>query len=411
MGDNGGFMDISAPSARRKRTAAVVLAGFCAFLDLYAPQPLLPLLARHFHISAAGSGLVVSAATIAVALAAPLVGLIADRRGRKQVIVPATLLLVIPTLCAAFAQNLGQLLFWRFLQGVLTPGIFAVTIAYINEEWKSQVGAAMAAYVTGTVLGGFTGRTLAALVATVTSWQWAFVWLAGLNLAGGLAIRAWMPEGTRFRPAEQHDGHAGMILRHMRNPQLLATYGAGFCVLFSMVALFTYVNFHLSGAPYYLSTAALGFLFTVYLVGAVITPIAGRWIDRLGHRAALSGALSLSLGGTALTLLAPLAAVIAGLALCCTGVFIAQSAASSYIGRVTKEGRAAAVGLYVTFYYVGGSAGAVLPGALWAWGGWTACVALIAAVQAFTIGLALVFWRPLAQPNPGEAVPMSPRAL
>lgn len=387
-------MDPSTPAGRRKRTAAVVLAGFCAFLDLYAPQPLLPLLARHFQITAAGAGLVVSAATFAVALAAPFVGLIADRYGRKQVIVPATLLLVVPTLMAAVSQSLEQLLFWRFLQGVLTPGIFAVTIAYINEEWKTKVGAAMAAYVTGTVLGGFTGRTLAALVATVTAWQWAFVWLAVLNLAGGLAIRAWMPEGTRFRPAAQHEGHAAQILRHLRNPQLLATYGAGFCVLFSMVALFTYVNFHLVEAPYHLSTAALGFLFTVYLVGAVITPIAGRWIDRLGHRAALSGALGLSLTGTALTLLAPLPLIIAGLALCCTGVFIAQSAASSYIGKVTKEGRAAAVGLYVTFYYVGGSAGAVLPGALWSRWGWPACVALIALVQAFTIGLALVFWRP-----------------
>ena len=138
-------MDAISRADRRKRTAAVVLAGFCAFLDLYAPQPLLPMLARHFQISAAGAGLIVSAATIAVALAAPFVGLIADRHGRKQIIVPATLLLVIPTLMAAASQNLGQLLFWRFLQGVLTPGIFAVTIAYINEEWKTQVGAAMAA--------------------------------------------------------------------------------------------------------------------------------------------------------------------------------------------------------------------------------------------------------------------------
>ncbi|MBN9662197.1 MAG: MFS transporter [Acidobacteria bacterium] len=396
-------MDAISRADRRKRTAAVVLAGFCAFLDLYAPQPLLPMLARHFQISAAGAGLVVSAATLAVALAAPFVGLIADRHGRKQVIVPATLLLVLPTLMAALAQSLGQLLFWRFLQGVLTPGIFAVTIAYINEEWKSDVGAAMAAYVTGTVLGGFTGRTLAALVATVTSWQWAFVWLAALNLAGGLAIKAWMPEGKRFRPVTQEGGHVAQILRHMRNPQLLATYAAGFCVLFSMVALFTYVNFHLEATPYHLSTAALGFLFTVYLVGAVITPIAGRWIDRLGHRTALCGALSLSLAGTALTLLAPLAAVIAGLAFCCTGVFIAQSAASSYIGRVTKEGRAAAVGLYVTFYYAGGSAGAVLPGALWSRWGWPACVALIALVQALTILLALVFWRPVASAPPQEA--------
>jgi predicted MFS family arabinose efflux permease len=75
-------------------------------------------------------------------------------------------------------------------------------------------------------------------------------------------------------------------------------------------------------------------------------------------------------------------------------VFIGQSAASSYIGRVAKEARAAAVGLYVMFYYVGGTLGAAVPGLLWARGGWTACVGLIASVQALTIALALLFWRP-----------------
>ena len=46
------------PSSR-SRTAAVVLAGFCAFLTIYAPQPLLPMLAQDFHASAAIISLVV----------------------------------------------------------------------------------------------------------------------------------------------------------------------------------------------------------------------------------------------------------------------------------------------------------------------------------------------------------------
>ena len=39
--------------------------------------------------------------------------------------------------------------------------------------------------------------------------------------------------------------------------------------------MFTYVTFHLSEPPYSLSTAALGWLFVVYLVGAAVTPLAG----------------------------------------------------------------------------------------------------------------------------------------
>ncbi|MBI5084399.1 MAG: MFS transporter, partial [Acidobacteria bacterium] len=369
--------------ARRK--AAVVLAGFSAFLVLYAPQPLLPALAREFGLSAASAGLLVSIPTLAVALAAPFVGLLADRFGRKNVIVPATLLLALPTLAAASSVGYSQLLFWRFLQGVLTPGIFAVAVAYINEEWHDGVGAAMAAYVSGTVLGGFTGRTLSAFIATHSSWRAAFLVLGVLNLLSGLAIWRWLPSGRRFSAETASRPVAPIILSHLRNPQLLATYTAGFCVLFAMMAAFTYVNFHLVEDPFHLNTSQLGLVFGVFLVGALVTPFAGHWIDRLGNRISIVLAFSAGIAGSALTLIPSLFAVMAGLTLICTGVFVAQSAATSYIGKVSTEGKAAAVGLYVMFYYAGGSAGGAIPGLLWAWGGWTACVALIAAVQLLTI--------------------------
>ena len=49
----------------------------------------------------------------------------------------------------------------------------------------------------------------------------------------------------------------------------------------------------------------------------------------------------------------------------------------------------------MTFYYLGGSAGAAIPGYFWSTGGWPACVALIVGVQLLTICLALAFWRPV----------------
>lgn len=367
------------------------------------------MLAAAFGASAGMISLVVTASTVAVAMAAPLAGVISDRLGRKKVIVPAALLLAVPTLLAATSTGLGQLLFWRFWQGIFTPGIFTVTIAYINEEWEEGTGAAVAAYVTGTVLGGFSGRTLAALVAAHFSWRWAFVLLGVLNVLGGLAIAAWLPPGRRFTRVRRKASNAGAMLRHLRNPRLLATYAVGFCVMFSLLAAFTYVNFYLAAPPFRLGTAALGFLFVVYLVGAVITPFAGRSIDRLGHRVALVLAFSGGVLGIFLTLIQSLPVVMLGLALCCTGVFIAQSAASSYIGTVTLEAQAAAVGLYALFYYGGGSFGAAVPGYFWSHGGWPACVGLVASVQLLTIAVALVFWKPAPQPvsGPRQTLPLS----
>src|SRR5438045_3190371 len=157
----------SAKSARLAQgrplpTLPVVLAGFAAFLDLYAPQPLLPLLARTFGASTFEAGLTVTASTIAVAVFAPFIGRLADRLGLRRVIVGSACMLTIATALAATSRTLPQLLFWRFLQGVATPGIFASTVAYVHEVWPpSRAGRATAAYMTGTILGGFTGRATA----------------------------------------------------------------------------------------------------------------------------------------------------------------------------------------------------------------------------------------------------------
>jgi predicted MFS family arabinose efflux permease len=82
-----------------------------------------------------------------------------------------------------------------------------------------------------------------------------------------------------------------------------------------------------------------------------------------------------------------------GLALCAAGIFVCQSAASSYVAKSAGRARSAAAGLYVAIYYCGGTVGATLPGLAWQSGGWPRCVALIVAVQWITIAVALLCWR------------------
>jgi MFS transporter, YNFM family, putative membrane transport protein len=372
----------------------VVLAGFTAFVNLYATQPLLPMLVRVFRATPLGVSWTVTAGTLAVAGAAPLIGRLADRVGQRRVIVSSAALLALATGLAATSQTLGQLVAWRFVQGLLTPGISAVTIAYVHERWPaSHSGRATGAYVSGTVIGGFCGRATAGIVASAFSWQAAFLTLSGMLALTAAALWRWLPAedpGSDHEPAAP----AGALLRLLANRQLLVTDAVGFCVLFTQVAAFTYVTFHLAAPPFGLGTFALASLFVVYLLGAAITPFAGRWADAVGHRAALAGGVAAGMCGAILTLLPSLSAVIVGLALIAAGVFIAQATASSYIGAATAEDRGLAVGLYSTSYYAGGSAGGSLPAVMWNTGGWPATVMLVMVVQAVTLGLAWTFWIP-----------------
>ena len=394
---------------RRLPTLPVIAAGIAAFLDLYSTQPLLPLFTRTFGASPFQAGLTITAPTVAIAIFAPFIGRIADRFGLRRVIVASAWGLTLATALAATSQTLAQLIFWRFVQGVATPGIFASTVAYIHEVWPpSRAGRATAAYMTGTIIGGFTGRAVAGVVAADVNWHAAFVVLALLTAAAA-SVLAWrLPEedrdAVRRRAAEHAKASRGGGLGELlRNRQLAATCGVGFCVLFTQVAMFTYVTFHVAAPPYSLGTVAIGWLFVVYLVGAVVTPFSGWWIDTYGHRAGIASAMGIGGAGALLTLAPSLAAIVAGLALCSTGVFIAQATTSSYIGAVTRSSRALAVGMYSTFYYAGGSTGGALPSVVWRSAGWPGCVALVVAIQTIGVVIAFTQWSPATAPAESTA--------
>lgn len=390
----GGGIDLSNHRSRAGLLLALFVTGFGTFVNLYATQPLLPRFREIFHASELMVSLTVSAPVLAIALIAPLVGLLADRVGRKRVIVAAMLGLAVPTVLAGTADNLPHLIIWRFLQGLFIPGIIAVAMAYISEESpRDLVGSTMSMYVSGTVVGGFAGRFLTGVIVSRWEWQVAFWVLGAASFAGGLLTWWLLPRSTKFVPQSNVAASLRSMRTHLHNPQLLATYAVGFNVLFALVGAFTYVNFYLSESPFWLGPAALASIFGVYLIGAVVTPLAGRVLDRIGYRRGLVAAAGIAASGSLLTLIPSLPVVIGGLAMGASGAFICQSAASSHVGKAARQARSSASGLYVALYYLGGCVGSILPGFLWKETGWTGCVAMIVMMQAITAGIAYRLWR------------------
>ncbi len=280
------------PSPSPWATAAVALCGVCAFLGLYCTQPLLPLLTTLFHASKTSVGWTVSAATLGVALSAPIFGAFAERLPRKRVIVASVIGVAVPTLLAATSTSLAQLVFWRFLQGIAVPGIIAVVITYIGEEWPpKRVALVMSFYVSGTALGGFIGRVSSGILADWFGWRMSFLVLGAAALVGAGAVAAWLPRSChRPSPSAVSGAQPRPIFQAQalfRRRRLVATFAVGFNVLFSLVGVFTWITFHLAAAPFLLSTAALSSLFFVYLVGLVVTPAAGFLITRVGLRAGI----------------------------------------------------------------------------------------------------------------------------
>jgi len=130
------------------------------------------------------------------------------------------------------------------------------------------------------------------------------------------------PEGLRASGAH--------MLRHLANPQLLATYAIGFGVLFNFIAVFTYVSFLLAAPPYWFSSTLLGAVFVTYLGGAAVAPMTGWAAARFGRRRFIIAILTVWGAGTLLLLARPIAGIMAGLTLCAVCGMLCQTLSTGY---------------------------------------------------------------------------------
>jgi len=375
------------------RSLAVATAGFAAFVNLYSPQALLPRLASEFHVGAGEISALMTAGTAAIALSAPFSGALADVTGRKRLITAAMFAVVAPTLIMTFAGSVPQLTFWRFVQGLLLPPIFAVAVAYIGDEWPpSDVARVAGIYISGSSIGGFCGRFIPGLLTDVIGWRAAIQVMALITLIAAIIVAATLPPERNFVRFGGLVSSLAQMVQHFRNRRLVATYAIGFGVLFNFIATFTYVNFHLAAPPYLFSPTLLGALFLTYLVSTPLVPWVGRAIALFGRRPFVLGMIALWIVGALLLLAPPVAVIIVGLTLCAVCGMVCQAVSTGYVTLTAKEGRSSAVGLYASIYYIGGSAGAFLTGLAWASAGWPGCVAVIVAVQAIMAVIVAVAW-------------------
>jgi predicted MFS family arabinose efflux permease len=276
----------------------VWVIGFFAFLNVYSMQAVLPMVMQDFHATPLQAGATVGATVLAIALVSPFMGMLSDALGRRRILCTALFALTIPTALIPLADSLHTIVLLRFAQGLAVPGVVVVLIAYLSEEFKSGGVARMTStYVGGTVMGGFCGRFITGHAGHVLGWRGAFVALAVLNFLGALWVLWTLPASRHFVPNRNVRGALQTLGRHLHNRRFLAICALGFCVLFSLVGSFTYVNLYLAQPPFSLTAAGLANVFGVYLLGVVVTPMAGRFIVRYGFLRTVLVTLCLSVSG------------------------------------------------------------------------------------------------------------------
>jgi YNFM family putative membrane transporter len=369
-------VELSAHESRRA-TVGLWAGTIAAYADMYLTQPILPLLSDEFGVSPARAGLSVSAVVLAIALASFAHGPLSDVLGRRRVMAGSLALLALPTLGCAAAPTFGALLALRAAQGLLVPGMTAVSVAYAGDVFPlRRIPAVVGGVIAASVAGGLAGRLFSGLVADAYGWRAACVAAAGWTLLAALAVAA-APRG----PAPPREAGAlrralGGMFGHLAEPRLAGAFLVGFSLFFGWIAIFTYLPYHLAAPPYRLSTAGISWVFAVYLAGVVVSPIAGRLAGHVSPRAIIGVGLAVAAASSAATLARPLWAIVLALVLFTVGMFTAQAVAPAFVNASARAAKGGASALYLASYYVGGALGSAVPGlalARWGWPGVVGC--------------------------------------
>lgn len=399
----------------RRLLVALFGAGIAAFAQLYAPQSVLPDAARDLATSASATALLVSAATLGLAVGVLPWAWVADRVGRVRAMTVAMLGATAVGLAVPFAPSFGLVVAGRAVEGLLVAGVPAVAMAYLTEMLTdagaaSAVPRAAGTYVAGTSMGGLLGRLVSGGVAELFGWRAGvgavaiaclvatalFVWLAPRDRAAGERPAGNGPATRGPRALASRDPSASPArgrLRALLSPRLLVLDAQGLLLMGGFVAVYNYLGFRLVEEPFGLSSGAVSLVFLAYLAGTWSSARTGHLVVRYGRRRVLIAATAVLAAGVAATLSSWLPVVLTGLVVLTAGFFGAHAVASGWTPVAAPQARTQAAAVYNLAYYAGSSVFGWLGGIGFALAGWPGTVGMVLVLVALAAGLAAAVLR------------------
>ncbi len=299
----------------------VVIMFVTVFVDLVGfgiVIPILPLYAERFGASPLVIGLLLSVYSLMQALAAPILGRLSDRIGRRPILLLSILGTSFGFLLMGVARTLPLLFIGRIIDGI-TGGNISTAQAYIAdvttpEERSKGMGLIGAAFGLGFILGPAIGGLLGHV-----SLAAPFFFAAALAFANAVALFFLLPES--LPPARRHQAQAPSALRAVLEETtpwslavVLGTYfftTVAFSLLTGTYSLFAEHRFRYTALQ-------IGYIFAGQgLLGAVVQGVfIGRLVKAFGDRAlVIAGTACLTVG----LFLLPLCATTTAL-LCATGL-------------------------------------------------------------------------------------------
>ena len=247
----------------------ICAVALIAVLGVSSVTPAFPKLAQALNIDPKNIGLLVTAFTLPTLILGPIIGVLADRLGRKKIIVPSLFLFGIAGTACAFARDFNLLLMLRLLQGIGAASLLSLSVTLIGDLYAGdRRTTAMGYNASATSVGTAIYPTVGGALATI-GWYYPFMLPLAAIPVGLLVLFALKnPEPQGERNLQEYLRNAGKVLKNRQLAGLFIASAANFILLYG--AYVTYLP-QLINDTFKAPPATIGLLLSSVSVAITIT--------------------------------------------------------------------------------------------------------------------------------------------
>jgi YNFM family putative membrane transporter len=268
------------------------------------------------------------------------------------------------------------------VEGLAIPAILTGLMTYIATMTnKENVQKIMAIYISSTIIGGFSGRFFSGLISYYTNWRVMFTILGVSLLASALMIGK-----LDNNKAEMTKLNMRAALEVLAQKRFLITYIMIFSMFFMFAAVLNFIPFRLREINPSSNAMLIGVMYTGYIMG-IVTSLNSLKLIKIfrGEVNAIFVGLSVYLLSLGLFVSSNIYVMFVGMFIFCAGMFMSHTIASGYVNKMADSKKGVTNGLYVSFYYSGGTLGSVVPGMIYENYSWNTFLVLLAVIMLSTL--------------------------
>lgn len=218
----------------RDRNLQLIFAiSLMAVLGVATVTPAFPQLAEALEVPAKNLGLLITAFTFPTVILGPIIGIVADRFGRKKIIVPSLFIFGIAGCACAFIRDFNLLLLLRFLQGIGAASLLSLSVTLIGDLYtERRRSTAMGYNASVTSIGTAFYPTIGGALATL-GWYYPFM-LPLVAIPIGLLVLFFLknPEPKGDRNLKAYLQNALKVLKNRQILGLFIASAANFILLY-----------------------------------------------------------------------------------------------------------------------------------------------------------------------------------